>query len=65
MAYHIRHISTGHYYTGNLSKPWESNAEGAEEYQTKTEAKIARRDFVHINQLYYSRKSIHVTKLVE
>ncbi len=62
MTYHIRNITSEQYYTGNPSKPWVTNVEQSAEYETKREAKSDRRDFILLNHLYNSRKSIHVTK---
>ncbi|MEK6873988.1 MAG: hypothetical protein AABW91_04010 [Nanoarchaeota archaeon] len=50
--YHIRQISTGKYYADDKKTgPWDNNIENAEIYDTKSDAKEERRDYLDHYQL--------------
>ena len=51
-TYHIRKISTGKYYAGDKKTgPWDNNIENAEQYDTKSDAKEERRDYINHEQM--------------
>jgi len=51
-TYHIRQISTGKYYAGDKKTgPWDNNIKNAEQYDTKSDAREERRDYINHEQM--------------